>query len=177
MAIPLESERILLREWLPEDLNPWISLNLDPENLRYFPKVYTQEESRLSFERIKDRFNANPYGLWAAEEKSTGEFMGFVGIADQDISGVAFMPCQEIGWRLDKKYWGKGYASEAAKVVLNFGLADIGLPEIYSYAAKSNLPSINVMRKIGLRERPDLAFEHPKIAAGSPVKSHVVYST
>ena len=87
------------------------------------------------------------------------------------------MPCQEIGWRLDKKYWGKGYATEAAKVVLNFGLADIGLPEIYSYAAKSNLPSINVMRKIGLRERPDLAFEHPKIAAGSPVKSHVVYST
>ena len=46
--------------------------------------------------------------------------MGFVGIANQDIPGVAFMPCQEIGWRLDRKYWGKGYATEAARMVLAF---------------------------------------------------------
>ena len=177
MAIPLESERVLLREWLATDLDPWIALNLDPENLRYFPRVYTEEESRASFDRISDRLNSNQYGLWAAVEKVSGDFMGFVGIANQDIAGVAFMPCQEIGWRLDKKFWGKGYATEAAKVVLEFGLNDIGLSKIYSYAATSNTPSINVMRKIGLRERPELAFEHPKIEVGSPVKSHVVYST
>lgn len=177
MAISLESDRVLLREWLASDLDPWISLNLDPENLRYFPRVYTVEESRSSFERSRDRLNENSFGFWAAEEKSSGDFMGFVGIAYQDIPGVAFMPCHEIGWRLDKKYWGNGYATEAARVVLGYGMHEIGLAEIFSFTAKFNAPSINVMRKIGLRERPELAFEHPKIDAGNPVKSHVVYST
>ena len=69
MAISLESERVLLREWLATDLDPWIALNLDPENLRYFPRVYTEEESRASFDRISDRLNSNQYGLWAAVEK------------------------------------------------------------------------------------------------------------
>lgn len=177
MAVSLESERVFLREWLPGDLATWISLNLDPENLRYFPRTYSAEESQASFLRIRDRLNAHPYGLWAAEEKSSGEFMGFVGIANQDIPDVEFMPCQEIGWRLDKKYWGKGYASEAAQIVLAFGLNEVGLKEIFSYAAKLNAPSINVMRKIGLHERPELAFEHPNIEVGNHAKSHMVYST
>lgn len=103
--------------------------------------------------------------------------MGFVGLAKQEIPGVAFMPCYEIGWRLDKKYWGKGYATEAAKVVLDYGLEDLGLAEIFSFTAKQNLPSINVMKKIGLRERPELDFAHPRIEDVSPVKWHVVYST
>ena len=177
MAVSLESERVFLREWLPGDLTPWISLNLDPENLRHFPRTYSAEESQASFLRIRDRLDANPYGLWAAEEKSSGDFMGFVGIANQDIPDVAFMPCQEIGWRLDKKYWGKGYATEAAKVVLTFGLSEVGLKEIFSFTARSNAPSINVMRKIGLLERPELAFEHPNIEEGNRTKSQVVYST
>jgi ribosomal-protein-alanine N-acetyltransferase len=177
MAIQLSSDRVLLREWVESDLQPWIVLNLDPENLHFFPRVYSAEESRASFIRISELLSQNPFGLWAAEEKSSREFMGFVGIAEQDITGVSFMPCVEIGWRLDKKYWGKGYATEAAKVVLNYGVSALGLKEIYSYTAISNLPSISVMKKIGLRARPELAFAHPRIEDASPVKEHVVYST
>lgn len=177
MAIELESERVLLRGWKESDLEPWIALNLDPENLRYFPRIYSPEESRVSYSRIKEIFDSGPIGLWAAEEKSSGEFMGFVGIARQDIPGVSFMPCHEIGWRLDKQYWGQGYATEAARVVLDYGLNQVGLAEIYSFTAVHNLPSINVMKKIGLHERPELAFAHPRIEDSSPVKNHVVYST
>lgn len=177
MAISLESERVLLRDWQESDLAPWIALNLDAENLRYFPRTYTEAESRASFRRLKELLETNPFGLWAAQEKSSGEFMGFVGLAKQDFPGVAFMPCVEIGWRLEKKYWGKGYATEAAKVVLAFGLEDLAIGEIFSYTAVGNTPSMNVMRKIGLRERPELAFEHPKIEVGNPTRSHVVFST
>ena len=177
MAIQLLSDRVLLREWVESDLQPWIVLNLDPENLHFFPRVYSAEESCASFIRISELLSQNSFGLWAAEEKSSGEFMGFVGIAKQDIAGVSFMPCVEIGWRLDKKYWGKGYATEAAKVVLSHGMNILELKQIFSYAARQNLPSINVMRKIGLRERPELAFAHPNIEDASPVKEHVVYST
>ena len=103
--------------------------------------------------------------------------MGFVGIARQEIPGVAFMPCHEIGWRLDKKFWGQGYATEAARIILDFGLNEIGIDQIFSFTAAQNLPSINVMKKIGLREREELAFAHPRIEDSSPVKAHVVYST
>ena len=177
MAVQLETPRVLLRSWIESDLEPWISLNADAENLRFFPRLYSPEESRASYARIRDLLADNSFGLWAAEEKSSGEFMGFVGLARQEIPGVAFMPCHEIGWRLDKKYWGKGYATEAAQTVLDFGLREIGLSEIFSFTAAQNLPSINVMKKIGLRERPELAFAHPRIADDSPVKFHVVYST
>lgn len=177
MAIELSSARVLLREWLESDLQPWIALNQDPENLRFFPRVYTPEESRASFARIGELLAQNEFGLWAAQEKSSGAFMGFVGLAKQDLLGVSFMPCVEIGWRLDKKFWGKGYATESAKVALDYGLKTLGLKEIYSYTAPQNLPSINVMKKIGLRERPELAFAHPNIDGSSPVKQHLVYST
>ena len=177
MALELESSRVLLRGWKESDLAPWIALNLDPENLKYFPRTYSAEESRASFLRIRDLLNENSLGLWAAEEKSTGGFMGFVGLMHHNIPGISFMPCHEIGWRLDKQYWGKGYATEAAIVVLAYGLNELNLKEIFSFTAKGNLPSINVMRKIGLRERQELAFEHPRIPDESPVKSHIVYST
>ena len=177
MATQLETPRVLLRSWQESDVEPWISLNSDAENLRYFPRLYSAEESRASHARIRDLLDDNPFGLWAAEEKSSGEFMGFVGLARQEIPGVSFMPCHEIGWRLDKRYWGKGYATEAAQEVLDFGLGDLGLKEIFSFTAAQNLPSINVMKKIGLRERPELNFAHPRIDDASPVKFHVVYST
>lgn len=177
MAKELESPRVLLREWRDDDLAPWITLNSDPINLKYFPRTYTPEESTASFQRIRERLDSNDFGLWAAEEKSSGNFMGFVGIASQNLDGVSFMPCHEIGWRLDKEFWGRGYATEAAKVALDFALNELHIPVIYSYTAIANEPSINVMRKIGLHFRPDLEFDHPNIPEGSPVKRHLVYST
>ena len=177
LVIRLESERVLLREWQEDDLEPWVALNLDSENLRYFPRTYSDEESRASFTRISDSLKESKYGLWAAEEKSSKEFMGFIGLAKAELPGVSFMPCHEIGWRLDKRYWGKGYATEAAKVALAYGLTELNIPTIYSFTSIQNFPSIGVMKKIGLRERPELSFEHPRIEIGNPVRSHVVYST
>ncbi len=175
--IRIESERLLLREWQEKDLEPWIALNLDSENLRYFPQTYSAEESRASFIRISNFLKENKYGLWAVEEKSSHEFMGFIGLAKQDLPGVSFMPCHEIGWRLDKKFWGKGYATEGAKAALAYGLTELEIPIIYSYTATRNFPSINVMKKIGLRVRPELTFEHPHIDVGNLVRTHLVYST
>ena len=177
MAIQIETDRVLLRHWIAEDLPIWIAQNSDPENLQYFPRVYSAEESTESFNRLKKTLEEDQFGLWAAVEKSSGQFMGFIGIAERNHEGIAFMPCREIGWRLDKKFWGKGYATEAARVVLEYGVHQLNLGEIVSYTAALNEPSINVMRKIGLRFRPDLAFEHPHIEVGNPLRTHVVYST
>jgi len=177
MSAPsLESQRVLLRQWKDSDLIPWVSMNADPETLVFFPRTSTPEESTNGFAYVRNFLLENNYGLWEAEEKSSGEFMGFVGITWLELPTLAYPKCREIGWRLAKRYWGKGYATEAAKVVLEYARHSINITELYSVTAELNLPSINVMKKIGLRERPELGFLHPRVADDSPLKPHVVYS-
>ncbi len=152
-------------------------MNSDPITLKYFPRTFTEAESRASFERIKSFLELHEFGLWGAEEKETEKFMGFIGLSEQNVKGISFTPCIEIGWRLDKEFWGKGYATEGAEAVLKFGQDSLHLTEIYSYTSRINLPSINVMRKIGLRARPEFDFGHPMIPNEDELRNHVVYST
>ena len=152
-------------------------MNSDPVTLKYFVRTDTKEESEKSFERIRNYLELHEFGLWAAEEKATENFMGFIGLSDQYLEGISFTPCIEIGWRLDKEFWGRGYATEGALEVLKFGQENLKIDQIYSYTARINTPSINVMKKIGLSERPELDFDHPKINAGEPIRNHVVFST
>jgi len=177
MAITLESERVLLRHWQPSDLEPWIAMNQDPETLRYFPRTRTREESEESYERLRANLLIDSFGIWAAEEKSSGEFMGFIGLSQLELPEITFTPCNEIGWRLAKRYWGKGYATEAAQVAFDYVRNELSIGEIFSITSVLNQPSINVMKKIGLRERPELEFDHPRVEVGSPLRRHVVYST
>lgn len=152
-------------------------MNSDKEVLKYFSRTDTETESMESFERNRIFLNENSFGLWAAEEKATENFMGFIGLSDRYLEGISFTPCIEIGWRLDKEFWGRGYATEGALEVLKFGQENLKIDQIYSYTARINTPSINVMKKIGLSERPELDFDHPKINAGEPIRNHVVFST
>ena len=177
MAQELKTIRLKLRNWQAEDLPRWIEMNSDPVTLKYFVRTDTKEESELSFERFKNNLELHEFGLWAVEEKETGNFMGFIGLSEKFIEGVSFTPCIEIGWRLDKEFWGRGYATEGALEVLRFAQEELKIDQIYSYTARINTPSINVMKKIGLIERPELDFDHPKIDAGLPIRNHVVFST
>ena len=177
MAHELNTPRLRLRNWQVEDLPSWIAMNSDPITLKYFPRTFTEAESRASFERIKSFLELNKFGLWAAEEKETEKFMGFIGLSEQNVEGIAFTPCIEIGWRLDREYWGRGYATEGALEVLKFGQESLKFDQIFSYTSRINSPSINVMKKIGLRARSELDFDHPKIQAGELLRDHVVFST
>jgi len=172
----IETDRVKLRHWQDEDLASWISMNADAETLVYFPRTVPPEISTEGFHYEKQFLLENDCGLWAAEEKSSGKFMGFVGIAWIEIPTLEVPECREIGWRLAKEFWGKGYATEAARAVLKYACEDLGMHELYSVTSILNKPSINVMQKIGLRERADLAFMHPRVPKESPLRPHVVYS-
>ena len=168
----LITERTILRQWKESDLPTWIALNQDPEVMRYFERPLSADESIATAQRISHRISEDGWGLWALEIKGGPEFVGFVGLSQQDL-GLPFTPCVEIGWRLTKSAWGNGYATEAAKAALAFGLQRFDA--IYSFTAATNLPSRKVMERIGLVERTDLAFEHPKVNRPE-IKAHVVYS-
>ena len=83
-------------------------------------------------------------------------------------------PCVEIGWRLAKVHWGRGYASEAAEAALCYAFGELGLDEVVSFTAAINKPSEAVMQKIGMANAQQ-NFVHPRVEVDSPLREHVLY--
>src|ERR1700722_8979536 len=136
----IETDRLILREWLPEDVAPFIALNKDPRVMEWMPKLLTAEESIAFVDKIRARFEKQGFGMFACVIKDTGEFIGFVGLNVPEFE-AHFTPCVEIGWRLAYHAWGKGYASEAARAVLQVGFEKYVLKEIVAFTVPANVRS------------------------------------
>lgn len=101
-------------------------------------------------------------------------FVGFVGLnvtRFEPLAGVV-----EVGWRLRREHWGKGYATEAARESLRFGFAELGLDEIVSFTSAQNTQSRRVMERIGMTHDPSRDFDHPGVPDGHPLQRHVLYA-
>ena len=168
----LSTERLGLRLWRPEDLEPFAKMNSDPEVMRYFPSPMSKKESEVAMQRIISHFSNYHYGLFVVETRSDQRFIGFTGFNRPAFESY-FTPCVEIGWRLVNEAWGKGYATEAAAACLAYGFDKLRFDEVYSFTSVLNTPSERVMQKIGMKKEGE--FEHPKIAEGSPLRTHVLY--
>lgn len=167
----IETERLVLRSWRPEDLPVFIAMNKDERVMRYFPATLSDDETVAFYNRIQDEFSKKGWGLYAVERKSVGDFIGYVGLHEIGFD-ADFAPGVEIGWRLAADYHNQGYATEAAMAV--FKLAkDAGIGRLYSFTAKLNGPSERVMQKIGMQKAGE--FDHPKLSDDSPLYRHVLY--
>jgi RimJ/RimL family protein N-acetyltransferase len=170
----IETKRLILREWKDSDFEPFAALNADPEVMEFFPKTMTHDETAAMIQRTKARYAEDGFCLWATEEKETADFIGFIGLARPNFE-AKFTPCVEIGWRLARRFWGKGYAPEGALAVLQDGFENHGLDEIVSFTAEINLKSIRVMEKISMWRDQENDFMHPNVADGHRLKPHVLY--
>jgi len=170
----VETERLRLREWRDEDLEPFARMNADPRVMEFFPSLLTPEETAAGMERAREHWARHGFGWWAAELKETGEFIGFLGLAVPGFE-AHFTPCVEIGWRLAAEQWGRGLATEGARASLRYGFEELGMKEIVSFTTVSNVRSRRVMEKIGMTRNPADDFEHPGIAEGNPLRRHVLY--
>ena len=168
----ISTARLIMRRWRDADREPFAALNADPETMRYFPATMDRAASDAFVDLIEQRFEERGYGLWAMELTGTGEFIGFTGLNRKpaDVPGGDGV---EIGWRLARHAWHQGYATEAAAAALDVAFHGIGLAEIWSFTSVLNEPSQAVMRRIGLTEY--FRFDHPRIAAGDPLRPHVMY--
>jgi RimJ/RimL family protein N-acetyltransferase len=167
-----KSARLGFRNWLKEDLSPMSVINEDPEVMNYFPATQGRSETTSFIARMQKQFDQRGYNYFAVEllEKST--FIGFIGLSCQDFESP-WTPFTDIGWRLDKAYWGQGLVSEGAKKVLHFAFNELKLREVYATAPKINNPSIRIMDKIGMHKLGE--FKHPKLPDNSNLKDCVVY--
>lgn len=170
----LETKRLILRDWRESDHELFFRLNSDSEVMEHFPKVLSRQESDESVERMKKHINDHGYGLWAMELKDSGLFVGTTGIFNTNFESH-FTPCHEVGWRLDKAHWGKGYAPEAAQASIAFGFNNLNLDEVVAITAVQNKNSRRVMEKLGMIHNPKDDFDHPKVPADSHVLRHVLY--
>jgi RimJ/RimL family protein N-acetyltransferase len=168
----METDRLLLRQWRDEDREPFAALNADPDVMVHFPAPLTRAESDAVIDRHQAMLVAGNPAVFAVEVRETGTFIGFVGLAVPRFE-ASFTPCVEIGWRLARSAWGHGYATEAARAVLAGGLEEHG--EIVSFTAVGNLRSRAVMERIGMTCVEE--FDHPNVAAGHPMRRHVLYAT
>jgi RimJ/RimL family protein N-acetyltransferase len=173
-VIELRTERLLLRPWRDDDLEPFASLNADPRVMRHFPSVLTRAESDALAERIRAGLERDGLGLLAAETRDEARFIGFVGLARPKLS-MPFSPCVEIGWRLAAEHWNQGYATEAARECVRWAFEDLGLDELVSFTAADNAASRRVMEKLGMRRDAGEDFDHPGLPAGHRLRRHVLY--
>jgi RimJ/RimL family protein N-acetyltransferase len=172
-TIPLQTERLLLRQWRDADLEPFARLNADPRVMAYFPAPIARADSDAAVLRWRSQIAERGWGLWAAELRSSGELLGFVGL-QVPAAELPFSPCVEVGWRLAHEHWGHGYATEGARAALQFGFERLGLNEIVSFTALGNARSRAVMRRLGMLEDP-YPFEHPSVPVGRPLRTHCLY--
>ena len=173
MSPELCTERLLLRRWRDSDLDPFARLNGDPEVMEHFVSTLDENQSGVFAELLDAGLEAREYGLWAVQVVGGADFIGFVGLSSP-MWVASFTPCVEIGWRLDKMYWGNGYATEAACEVLRYGFESVGLDEIVSFATLSNVASRAVMQRLGMSRDVNEDFDHPNIAAGHRMQRHLL---
>ena len=123
--VHIDTDRLILRDWTDADAEPFAALNADPRVMEFFPKALSRAESDAFLARIRAGIAERGYGLYATEEKWSGKFIGYVGLAPVPFD-APFTPAIEIGWRLARTAWGSGYATEAARAVMAHAFGTLG---------------------------------------------------
>ena len=170
MTDEIRTARLLLRRWREDDREPFAAMNADPEVMRHFPAALTREQSDALLDRFDAAFDELGYGRWAVE--ADGELVGFTGLAWTPFQ-ADFTPALEVGWRLVRRAWGRGYATEAGRAALVRGLEEV--ETVVSFTATTNTASERVMQRLGMTAAGE--FEHPALPEGHRLRRHLLYRT
>jgi RimJ/RimL family protein N-acetyltransferase len=168
MKIIIETERLLLREFTLDDAQLLFDLNSDPEVIKYIHELApTLESSQLALQNIiLPQYKLYGHGRWAAYLKDTNEFIGWCG-----LKYVKEKDEIDLGYRFKKQFWNKGYATEAAKATVDYGMTVLKMNRIIAKAHIENIGSQKVIEKCGL------AFLYEAFMDGCPVKYYELRST
>lgn len=169
-AAEIRTDRLILRRWRQADRVPFAELNADPEVMEHFPGVMARTESDAFVDRMEAYWEEHGYGRWAVEVPGEAEMIGFIG-----LTVPPFNPLDEIGWRLARRFWGCGFATEGARAVLEDAFGRLGRQEIVSFTVPSNVRSTRVMERLGMTHDPADDFDHPNLPRGHRLRRHVLY--
>ena len=151
MKILLETERLILRYFTPEDAEHIFKLHNDKDVMKYIPHKQPlnvpMEKCEKFINLCVEQYDRKPgYGLFAAVKKDTREFIGW-----NEINNLDYTDDIEIGYRYFKNYWGKGYATEASTALVDYGFSQLNLEKLVGVAMPGNKASLRVLEKIGMK--------------------------
>jgi RimJ/RimL family protein N-acetyltransferase len=171
----IETERLLIRAWRDEDLDPFVRHTNTPAVMRWLGGVQDPEALKARWrERVMAWQETRGFTFWAVERKADGALLGFCGLKLIDAPGSgAIAGVHEIGWRLREDAWGQGYAREAASACLDFAFARLAAPRVVAITVPGNRASRGLMRRLGMRRRDDLDYEDPRF--GPELNPTIVY--
>ena len=151
MQIFLETDRLVLRRFIESDVDNLLDLDGDPEVMRFItggkptPRDVIRNETLPRFLHSYERFEG--FGVWAAIERSTGEFVGWFEFYPWKDVGPDEV---ELGYRLRRSAWGKGYATEGSRALIRKGFTELGVQRVVAETMTVNAASRRVMEKAGL---------------------------
>jgi len=151
MKIHIETERLILRDLEEYDAQGIFELDSDPKVHEYLGNIpiKTIKEAKSSIENIRQHYIENGVGRWALIDKKTKEFMGWAGLKYEQELRIG-LKYYDLGYRLKSKFWGKGFATEAAAACLHYGFHKLALDEICAAVNIDNHASNQILKKIGL---------------------------
>jgi len=167
-----KSKRLGFRNWINSDVKKLAKINADKEVMKCFPKTYSEKETLQFIKRMQKQYSKNGYCYFAVDKLIDGEFIGFIGLSEQNYESD-FTPCIDIGWRISKKEWNNGFATEGAKQCLLFAKDKLINTKILATAPSININSIAVMKKIGMQKIK--TFEHPLLSNDKRLVNCVLY--
>lgn len=144
----LDTERLLLRAFRPDDLDPFADIVADPEVIKratYDGTTMTRAQAWNWLCLMLGHWHMRGHGIWGVEEKSTGVLIGRIGLQFLD-----WFEDVELVWMLARSAWGKGYASEGARAAIDFGFNELGLGRMAAVIHKDNVPSIRLAERLGM---------------------------
>ena len=156
MKSVLETERLFLREFNERDVDRWHEITSDSETLSFWPSPFSYEQAEQWILRAIKSYSDLGFGRYAIVEKSSSTLIGDCGFLKAEILGNQE---NDLGYILDRQYWGKGYATEAAKACFDFGTTSLGMTRIVATMETSHIASKKVAEKIGLSVKKEFLNE------------------
>jgi len=169
----LETERLTLRDWRTEDVDDFLIVCSDPETMEFLGPVKDRQGVAELIEDLQQRAQ-HGHTFWAVERKEDGRVIGFTGVIRGLVPQIENE--LEIGWRIARDCWRRGYAYEAAAATLEWIWANRPGEPAIAITAVGNVRSRALMEKLGMTYQPERDFSHPKLSPDDPLAAHVVYA-
>lgn len=153
MDVRIETQRLLIRPLLEEDDEGMFAMDSDPEVHKYIgtPPTATIEAEREVIRFVQQQYIDNGIGRWAMLDKRSGEFIGWTGFKYITITVNGHTNFYDFGYRLARKHWGMGYASEGAVAALGYGIGTMGFKDIFAMTHADHVVSRHILEKIGFK--------------------------
>ena len=161
MKAVIETERLILREYTTDDFDALFEIMSDAETMQHYPAPFDEERTKGWINWNLDNYKKCGFGLWAVVLKETGCFIGDCGLTIQNIDGEQL---PEIGYHINKKYWRRGFAKEAARACRDWAFSNTKYDIIYSYMKYTNVGSYSTAIANGMKKVKEYTDEKNKIS-------------